>query len=64
MGHVDVDLLSRGTKEEVRAKVKENIEIMGGKTGYCAGSGNSIPEYVNFENYIALLKAVEEFKNN
>lgn len=63
MGHVDVDLLSRGTKEEVRAKVIENIEVMGGKTGYCAGSGNSIPEYVNFENYIALLKIVEEFKN-
>lgn len=61
IGHVDVDLLCRGTVEEVRQQVKYNIENVAYNGGYCSGSGNSIPEYVNYENYIALLKATEEF---
>ncbi|MFH0988990.1 MAG: uroporphyrinogen decarboxylase family protein [bacterium] len=61
IGHVDVDLLSRGTPAEVRERVRLNIEQAAFNGGYCAGSGNSIPEYVNFDNYIAMLKAAEEF---
>lgn len=61
IGHVDVDLLSRGTKDEVRKTVKENIELFGGDGGYCVGSGNSIPEYVNVENYLAMNEAAKEF---
>ncbi|MGE5401601.1 MAG: uroporphyrinogen decarboxylase family protein [Ignavibacteriales bacterium] len=61
IGHVDVDLLCRGTKEEVRNKVRENIEKAAYNGGYCIGSGNSIPEYVNFDNYLALIEASKEF---
>ena len=62
MGHVDVDLLSRGSVDEVRAQVRHNIEVAGYNGGYCAGSGNSIPEYVRFENYMAMINAAREFK--
>ena len=61
IGHVDVDILSRGTVEDVRNKVKENIETAAYNGGYCIGSGNSIPEYVILENYIALLEASKEY---
>jgi uroporphyrinogen decarboxylase len=61
MGHVDVDLLARGTREEVRSQVKHNIEIAAYNGGYCLGSGNSIPEYVNFDNYVTMLEACREF---
>jgi uroporphyrinogen decarboxylase len=61
IGHVDVDLLSRGTSEEVRAKVRKNIEEAGYNGGYCVGSGNSIPEYVSFENYLAMLDETKNF---
>ena len=61
IGHVDVDLLCRGSKEEVRARVKQNIEEAGYNGGYCVGSGNSIPDYVNFENYMAMIEAAREF---
>jgi uroporphyrinogen decarboxylase len=61
IGHVDVDLLSRGTEEEVRQQVRHNIEVAAYNGGYCVGSGNSIPEYVRFENYVALLAAAREF---
>ena len=58
IGHVDVDLLSRGTTDEVREQVRRNIREAGFDGGYCAGSGNSIPEYVTFDNYVAMLDEV------
>jgi uroporphyrinogen decarboxylase len=61
LGNVDVDILSRGTKEQIRGIIKDNIENVGFNGGYCAGSGNSIPEYVKYENYLALLSATREF---
>jgi uroporphyrinogen decarboxylase len=61
IGHVDVDMLSRGTPAQVREQVRKNIAEAWNGTGYCAGSGNSIPEYVDFRNYMAMLDAVREF---
>jgi uroporphyrinogen decarboxylase len=58
IGHVDVDLLARGTEEAVREQVRKNIAAAWNGTGYCAGSGNSIPEYVKYENYLAMLDEV------
>jgi uroporphyrinogen decarboxylase len=62
IGHVDVDLLARGTREEVRRQVRENIEVTAQTGGYCAGSGNSIPDYVNYDNYIAMLDEVRQYR--
>ena len=61
LGHVDVDLLSRGTAEQVRQQVKHNIEAAGYNGGYMVGSGNSIPDYVNYDNYLAMMDAAREF---
>lgn len=58
IGHVDVDMLARGTELEVREQVRKNIAAAWNGTGYCAGSGNSIPEYVKYENYMAMLDEV------
>lgn len=62
IGYVDVDLLSRGTPEEVKNQVKKNIEVAGYNGGYCVGSGNSIPEYVKLENYRAMIEATMEYR--
>lgn len=58
IGNVDVDMLARGTEQEVRDQVRKNIAAAWNGTGYCAGSGNSIPEYVKYENYMAMLDEV------
>ncbi len=63
IGNIDVDLLARGTEEEIRKNVLDNIEKVGLNGGYCVGSGNSIPEYVKFENYITMIEAVKEFNS-
>jgi uroporphyrinogen decarboxylase len=66
IGNIDVDLLSRGSANEIRKNVIDNIEKAGYNGGYCVGSGNSIPEYVKLENYIAMIETVTEInsKNN
>ena len=61
IGHVDVDMLARGTEAEIREQVRQNITVAAHNGGYCGGSGNSIPDYVKFENYTAMLDAVKEF---
>lgn len=61
IGNIDVDLLARGSKEEVIKNVLFNIENVGVNGGYCVGSGNSIPEYVNLENYIAMIETVKSY---
>ena len=61
IGSVDVDLLARGTVEEVVKRAIYNIEKAGYNGGYILGSGNSIPDYVNYENYLALLKVSQEY---
>ncbi len=61
IGHVEVDVLARGSKDDIKKIVKENIELFDQYTGYCVGSSNSIPAYVNVENYLAMIHAAKEF---
>lgn len=63
IGNIDVDLLSRGTIQEIKKNVIKNIEEAGFNGGYCVGSGNSIPEYVKLENYIAMIETVKEYNS-
>jgi uroporphyrinogen decarboxylase len=62
IGNIDVDLLARGTVEEVNHAVINNIESVGLDGGYCVGSGNSITEYVKFENYLAMINTAKNYK--
>ena len=44
LGGVDMDVLGRGTEEQVRARTRQILEVCGVKgTGYCLGTGNSVP---------------------
>jgi len=63
IGNIDVDLLTRGTTDEIRKNVYKNVEEAGSDGGYCVGSGNSIPEYVKLENYIAMIETVKEINS-
>jgi len=56
LGGVDVDLLSRGTEEEVRRRTRQIIEDCAPRGGYALGSGNSVADYVRLENYLAMLE--------
>ena len=54
LGNIDVDLLARGTPEEVRQLTKKRLREIAPGGGYALGSGNSVPNWARFENYRAM----------
>ncbi len=61
IGGVDVDLLSRGAPEQVRTRTLQILETCAPGGAYCAGSGNSITNYIPVENYLAMVEAVHDY---
>jgi uroporphyrinogen decarboxylase len=56
LGGVDMDVLGRGTEEQVRARTRQILEVCGVKgTGYCLGTGNSVANFIPLPNYLAML---------
>ena len=56
LGGVDMDLLARGSEDEVRRRTREILEVCAAKgTGYCLGTGNSAANYLLKENFLAML---------
>lgn len=58
LGNIDLRYtLTRGTPPEVEAEVRARLRDLGPGGGYCLSSGNSVPDYVKFENYMAMRDA-------
>ncbi len=55
LGGLDLNILSGGTPEEVRARTRFLVETCGERGRYAIGSGNSVPSYVPPENYLAMI---------
>lgn len=60
LGGVDINRLSAGTPDGVRAHTRYLIETCGARGRYAIGSGNSIPSYVPAENYLAMIDEAHE----
>jgi len=58
LGGIDLDYVVTKAPEAVYARSKAMLDL--GRTGYALGTGNSVPEYVPFENYFAMTKAALE----
>ncbi len=58
IGNVDVDLLARGTAEQVREWVRNLIGTAAPGGGLAVGSSNSVTNYCKLENYVAMLEEV------
>jgi uroporphyrinogen decarboxylase len=61
MGGIDVDLLARGSVDQVRSRTRAVLESCTPAGGYACGSGNSIANYVRPENYLAMVETVHRF---
>jgi uroporphyrinogen decarboxylase len=55
IGGVDVDLLARGSEEQVRARTRQILEACAPGGGYVLGSGNSIANYIPLRNFLAMV---------
>jgi uroporphyrinogen decarboxylase len=60
MGNIDLDLLSRGTEEDVRAATRELLTSMRGLGGHILSSGNTISSSVKPENFMAMINMRKE----
>lgn len=57
MGGIDMNFLVTRTPEEVYVRARAMLERTAERGNYLLGSGNSIPEYVPVENYLAMIRA-------
>ena len=55
LGGMDVDLLARGTTEQVKERTRQILEACAPGGGFCMGSGNSVNNFCKIENYYAML---------
>ena len=61
-GGVDTDHLCQKSGQEIKKIVREVAGYSLGRGGFALGSGNSIPEYVPAEGYLAMIEAAREFR--
>lgn len=63
IGGFDMDFLCSANEQEVYDRVlDEGRQFREMARGYALGSGNSIPEYVPAENYLAMVRAAQEIR--
>ncbi len=61
IGNVSTELLQTGEPVEVEAVVKNLIREIAPGGGYCVSSGNSVPEWAKFENFMAMRETVLKY---
>ena len=57
IGGLDVDFLTRASSTQVYERSRNMLLLTKESGGYALGSGNSIPDYIPDENYLAMLNA-------
>jgi uroporphyrinogen decarboxylase len=60
LGGIDVDFLCRSTPDAIRARSRAMLERAADRGGYALGSGNSVPDYVPDESFLAMMGVVLE----
>jgi len=64
-GGIDTDHLCRMSPDDIHAFALENgTRFRRTASGYALGSGNSIPDYVPVDGYLAMIRAAQEIRRN
>lgn len=61
LGTIDLDLICRGTIDEVIEMTKDHIDLFRKEGGFAVGTSNTPTYYMNQENYKAVLKTTLEY---
>ncbi len=63
LGGFDMDFLCQQSADDVyRAVIQQGGKYRNTARGYALGSGNSIPDYVPAENYLAMIRAAQKLR--
>ena len=57
LGGMDLDFVCRSTPAAITQRSREMLKRAESRGGYALGTGNSVPEYVPQENYLAMIEA-------
>ncbi len=63
-GGADTDFICRNDPETIREYVRDVVGKSVGHGGFAFGSGNSIPDYVPVEGYLAMVNALREWRGD
>lgn len=55
VGGLDMDLITRGSEEDIRRRTREVLDVCGAKGGYALGTGNSVADYVPARNFLIMV---------
>ena len=61
IGGIDVNFIVTKSLEEIKDRSIKMLERVASRGGYALGTGNSVPEYIPVDNYLAMLSAAYEF---
>ena len=61
IGNIDLDLMARGSADEVEAHVRDKIDCLNFDGGYIVGVSNTVPNYVKTENYVRMIETVYSY---
>ncbi len=61
LGGLDMDFLIRADEAAVRLRTRDTLEKCQPGGGYCLGTGNSVANYMNLDNYLAMLDEGRKF---
>jgi uroporphyrinogen decarboxylase len=61
LGGVDMDVLARGSEDDVRAYTRKCIDLCLPGGGWALGSGNTIANYVPIQNFLAMINEAKCF---
>lgn len=62
LGGMDINILSAGSPQDVRERVRQLVNVCGPRGRFAIGSGNSIPDYVPVTNYLAMMDEILALK--
>lgn len=62
LGGIDMDFLARQSPEKIIERSRNLLEIQKRDGAYALGSGNSIPDFIPDENYLAMISSVNLLK--
>jgi uroporphyrinogen decarboxylase len=60
LGGVDLDFICRSTPLQITQRCKVMLALSEKEGGYALGTGNSVPEYVPYENYQAMISTINQ----
>ncbi len=63
LGGIDMDFVCRSSPEQIKKRCKAMLAKVEKKGGYALGTGNSVPEYVPDENYLAMIETATEMRS-